>query len=170
MLYCHYAILLLIRTNLVYYPKGGEMNKMNEMNEISTENLNKPIPKTVGTTVIRNKTIHVNGRSTFMGDPSDYAKQEDLIDGKERKFTISTVEKFDAKYKEEKIQPINNFYVTKIIYEQIGRLDKNIDELFEKGSKTGGLVVCKVKGPKRPYWSILTEADFSTSDKVVKEG
>jgi len=143
---------------------------MNETNEISTANLNKPIPKTVGTTVIRNKTIHINGRSAFMGDPSNYANKEDLLDGKEKKYTISTVEKFNTQYKEEGVQLINNFYVTKIIYDQIGRLIDNIDELFEKGSKTASLVICKVKGPKRPYWTILSEADFNTSDKVVKEG
>lgn len=142
------------------------MNK----NEISTENLNKPISKTASTKFIRNQVIHINGRGTFRGTPSSMSNPEAIgEDGKENKYTISTAESFKIDYRDEGKQEINTFYVTNLIYELIGRLAKNIDELFEQGKQTGPVVICKTQGSKQPYWNLLSEADFMTSEKVVKE-
>ena len=168
MLLCHYVITLLMSHMFVILMSKIQQNKITD--EISTDNLNKPIPKTLRINHIEGKVIHVNGRNTFMGKPSQFTHEDKLIDGKEEKFVISTVETLSLQYKDEGVQKISNFFVTEIVYDRIGNLAENIEELFENGKNTGPCVVCKMWKPdrKQSYWSILSEKEYNESDSVIK--
>ena len=142
----------------------------NDQNEIPTTNLNKPIEKTLGSKEIQDKVIHVCGRSKFRGKPSPMSSADKIgEDGKEEKYTISTVEQFELEYRDEGKQKISTFFVSDVVYGQVGRLADNIDELFQQGKHTGPLVLCKKQGKRQPYWMLLSEEDFEKSDDVVRK-
>ena len=144
--------------------------KLDEQDEISTDKLNTPIQKTSGTKNIEGKVIHVNGRNTFMGKPTKLTPPEKIIDGKEKKFVLSTVEEFKLEYKDEGVQDISTFYVTEIIYDRLGKLADNIDDLFSQGKHTGSVVVHKMKKVSGglPYWTLSSEQDYNESENAIK--
>lgn len=147
----------------------NETTETDGKDEISLDGLNKPIPKTAKRQEIEGKTVHINGRSKFRSAPGKYDQKDSVgEDGKVERYTISTSEEFPIEHKDEGLQKISTFYATKVMYDILGRLDDNIDQLFASGKHTPPVVVCKVKGPQRDYWSILSEADYKTSENVVK--
>lgn len=139
------------------------MSKNETLDEIPTDNLEGSFEPTGATKILTGKPVHVIGRSTWRGPPSELTKEEKIgDDGKEQKYACKVAEKFECTIKDEEVEA-SQFYITELMYNQLDRLvpdDTSIDMLFKEGKKTGTLYVVKRKNlkPGKPsYWSFVNE-------------
>lgn len=147
-------------------------NNSSNDTEISTENLDSNFGPTCGTKDIVKKAIHVTGRSTWKGAPTEMTPRDQIgEDGKIDRFSVQFVEKFDVMIKGEKVK-VSSVYITSLMYKQLDRLipgEMSIDMMFKEGKQTGVLYIVKRKNLKPQgmnYWSFINEKQLKEIEIV----
>lgn len=135
----------------------------------------EPIPDTGATKYIEGRQVRICSRNTFRGTPSPRSQKEKIgQDGKEQKYTIKVLEKFECPIKNETKKDVSSFWVTEGMYTRLDRLsaEKTIDQMFDAGMHTNPLIACKVKSQKpngNNYWTLLTPQEYEKADVVKPE-
>lgn len=103
---------------------------------------------------------HTRGKPNIKTNPIDIG-----TDGKTDYYTITTVESFTVPpRKGETAVPVNHFFVTKAIGNQIERAlaDNTVREAFENGARLGPVKVTKKANSdptKNDYWALVFPSD-----------
>lgn len=117
--------------------------------------------KSLGIAKIESKEMYIVGANHNRGMPTQYTPKH-LIgeDGKTDYYTIKVETPFDLKYKEEGETPIDTFFVTETIYQQIERIPNALEGL-QGGARFGPVKAMKRKSQKtgNPYWVLAFESD-----------
>lgn len=124
-----------------------------------------------GTGQLAGKEFRIAEYRHTRGKPNRNSKPTDIgADGKVDYYTITTVEKFNVPpRKGEPAEPINHYFVTKAIGNQIERelADDAIKTAFENGASLGPVKVAKKPNTdptKNDYWALIFphEATYKT--------
>lgn len=146
------------------------MNKMSENETIDIGAFNKPVEfekfPSAGTSQLAGREFKIAEYKHTRGKPSKTTKQSDIgADGKTDYYTITTVESFVVPpRKGAEPEPINHFFVTKAIGNQIERAlaDPKVKAAFESGARLGPVKVIKKahRDPsKNDYWALAFPSD-----------
>jgi hypothetical protein len=117
--------------------------------------------KSLGVAKIESKEVYITGANHNRGQPTQYTPKH-LIgeDGKTDYYTIKVETPVDLEYKEEGKIPIDTFFVTETIYQQIERIPNALEGL-KNGARFGPVKALKRKSQKtgNPYWVLAFESD-----------
>jgi len=123
-------------------------NETIDNSEIPTGNLEGNFGPTCASKAIVSKVLHITGRKTWRGKPSEMTSQDKIgEDGMEQKYSCQFVEEYDVVIKSEKVKT-SSVYITEIMFKQLDKLvadDQSIDMIFASGKKTGALYIVKRK-------------------------
>ena len=166
------------------------MDSQNETNESKETNETKKFEKfkdnafdgtfepTSDIKHILGKPVKINNREKFQVEPNPNSKFDKIEeDGMVWKYTVSTVEKFEATVKEEKKQ-VSKWYVTEGHYNQLDKMAPDgqadtVDRMLSEKTVMPELIPCKIKGGKfGKYYSWLKPdayKKFVKDDKIITE-
>lgn len=117
--------------------------------------------KSLGIKNIDGKEIFITGCNHTRGSPTKYTRPDQVgEDGKTDYYTIKIETPISLEYKEEGKIPINSFFVTEAIYQQIERIPNAIEGL-NNGARLGPAKAVKRESMKtgNPYWCLAFESD-----------
>ena len=107
------------------------------------------------------KEFYITGCQHNRGSPSQYTRADQIgEDGKTDYYTIKVETPVELEYKEEGKIPIDNFFVTPTIYQQIERIPNAIEGI-NTGSRLGPVKAVKRDSQKttNSYWCLAFESD-----------
>lgn len=117
--------------------------------------------KSLGIKNISGKEIFITGCNHTRGAPTKYTREDQIgEDGKTDYYTIKIETPLDLEYKEEGVIPIDNFFVTQAVYQQLERIPNAIEEI-NRGARLGPAKAVKRESTKtgNPYWCLAFESD-----------
>lgn len=117
--------------------------------------------KSLGISKIEGKEFYIVGAQHTRGQPTKYTQKSDIgEDGKTDYYTVRLETPVSLDYKDEGSVPIDNFFVTSTIYQQIERIPNAIEGL-KTGARLGPVKAIKRQSAKtgNPYWCLAFESD-----------
>lgn len=117
--------------------------------------------KSLGISKIGGKEVFIVGMNHTRGAPTKYTRPDQIgEDEKTDYYTIRIETPIDLEYKEEGVTPIDNFFVTEAVYQQIERIP-NAVEGIRNGARLGPVKAVKRESMKtgNPYWCLAFESD-----------
>jgi hypothetical protein len=115
----------------------------------------------LGISKIEGKEFYIVGAQHTRGQPTKYTQKGDIgEDGKTDYYTVRLETPVSLDYKDEGSVPIDNFFVTSTIYQQIERIPNAIEGL-KTGARLGPVKAIKRQSAKtgNPYWCLAFESD-----------
>ena len=116
---------------------------------------------TLGIAKIGSKEFHITACQHNRGTPTQYTRADQIgEDGKTDYFTVRIEKPIVLEYKDQGEIPVDNFFVTSTIYQQIDRIP-NAMEGIKNGAKFGPVKAVKGDSQKtgNPYWCLAYESD-----------
>ena len=117
--------------------------------------------KSLGIAKLGDKPFYITGVNHNRGQQTQYTRADQIgEDGKTDYYTIKVETPIELEYKDEGKVPIDNFFVTATIYQQIERIPNAIEGL-NSGARLGPLKALKRESQKtgNPYWCLAFESD-----------
>ena len=121
----------------------------------------------LGIAKIGSKEFYITACQHNRGTPTQYTRADQIgEDGKTDYFTVRIEKPIVLEYKDQGETPIDNFFVTSAIYQQIERIP-NAMEGIKNGAKFGPVKAVKRDSQKtgNPYWCLAYESDPDYSEK-----